>query len=108
MSARRVRIEDHAAEEFDAAADWYDAQRAGLGTELVEAVHAAIERLAENPGLAGPVPGVADRMGARRLLVDRFPYAIVFVEEAGEFVVVAVAHGHRAPGYWVDRLPGRR
>lgn len=55
MSAPRVRIEDHAAEEFDAAADWYHEQRPGLGAEFVEAVNAAMDRLAENPGLAGPV-----------------------------------------------------
>ena len=41
--------------------------------------------------------------GTRRILFARFPYSVVY-RLAGEAVqVLAVAHGHREPGYWVHR-----
>lgn len=41
----------------------------------------------------------------RRVLITRFPYAIVFVEVDGEIRVIAVMHGRQRPGYWMRRLP---
>jgi len=34
----------------------------------------------------------------------RFPFAIVFVELDDHYLVVAVAHLKRKPGYWLTRL----
>jgi hypothetical protein len=44
------------------------------------------------------------RLGTRRLVLRRFPFAIVY-RLAGEFVLVlAIAHMRRRPGYWRGRL----
>jgi toxin ParE1/3/4 len=40
---RKVRILQEAAEETIAAADWYDKEREGLGTEFANAVEIAID-----------------------------------------------------------------
>jgi hypothetical protein len=40
----------------------------------------------------------------RRRRTNRFPYAIVFVETASEYVVIAVMHLRRRPGYWLSRI----
>lgn len=40
----------------------------------------------------------------RRLLMHHFPYAVVFVCRPDETLVVAVAHTHRRPLYWLSRL----
>jgi toxin ParE1/3/4 len=41
----------------------------------------------------------------RRLLLDRFPYAIVYEMIDNRPVVLAVAHSARRPGYWRKRRP---
>jgi toxin ParE1/3/4 len=104
MTARRLRFDYRAVEEFIAAVDWYEARLAGLGREFINAVDRAVERLVENPRLGGPVPGVDPELGTRRLLLQKFPYSVVYLESGKEITVVAVAHGHRRPGYWRDRL----
>jgi hypothetical protein len=40
----------------------------------------------------------------RRCRLARFPYALIFGIEPQTIVVIAVAHLHRQPGYWSDRL----
>jgi plasmid stabilization system protein ParE len=40
----------------------------------------------------------------RRALFSGFPYALVFVVAENAIQVLAVAHQHRMPGYWLYRL----
>ena len=40
----------------------------------------------------------------RRAAVSRFPYVIFFAEGTEAVEVVAGAHGHRKPGYWLHRV----
>jgi toxin ParE1/3/4 len=42
--------------------------------------------------------------GARKLLLQRFPFAVVYRELPSIIQVLAIAHGRRRPGYWKDRL----
>lgn len=94
-------FDDEAREELLAAAVWYDDEREGLGSELLDAVDAALARIAEAPN-AFPRDPFDSR--ARRTLLSRFPYAIVFVVDATDVRVVAVAHLKRLPGYWARRV----
>lgn len=57
--------------------------------------------LEEAPTLGAPLPRSLD---ARRLLLDRFPYAVIYVELPTEHLLVAVAHLRREPMYLVGRL----
>lgn len=99
----RVRVEKAAAHELSAAIDWYDAQRPGLGDDLLDQVHAAVHGVAESPAVGLPVPGCPPELGVRRVLVRRFPYAIVYRVAGEELQIVAFAHSKRKPGYWRDR-----
>jgi hypothetical protein len=40
----------------------------------------------------------------KRLLLRRFPYAVIVRESAEEILVIAFAHTARRPGYWRRRL----
>jgi hypothetical protein len=42
--------------------------------------------------------------GTRCFKFDSYPYALVYVERSDRIVGVAVAHLHRRPGYWRQRL----
>ncbi len=41
--------------------------------------------------------------GTRKFLLGRFPFAVIYRELPSIIQVLAVAHGHRRPGYWKGR-----
>ena len=100
MSLRLV-IDEEAETELEAACDWYDSQRAGLGHDLVLAVDEAVTSIGNVPPLT--VPFVPPELGAKRVLVRRYPYSVIFYETDEEVRIVAFAHYKRKPGYWKDR-----
>ena len=101
---RRIRVDSEAARELEEAAAWYDTESPGAGHRLLDAFENALGILREDPLPLVAVPGEAGRLGARRLLLHRFPFDIVMVAEGDAFVVIAVAHHSRRPGYWMERL----
>lgn len=108
----KVRLELHpeAAGEVEAAVDWYDAQRVGLGAEFFAELRKSLQTLADNPRASPSWPdGRASALGVRRFLMERFPFAIPYLVLEELVVVLAVAHVRRRPGYWLTRVdPSRR
>jgi len=100
---RIVRILEEASQEAIEAAAWYESEQAGLGAEFSAAVDAAIDVIEENFIPLSPLPKEAGDTGAKRLILERFPYDIVAIELPEEAVVIAVAHHSRKPGYWQER-----
>ena len=97
---RGARVTEPASDEFTDAVRWYEAQRPGLGAELFDAVVATIagiERQPEIGAAAWPDPQT------KRVLVERFPYQVVYRLEMNEIAIVAIAHLKRRPGYWQHR-----
>lgn len=100
---RTVRILEEASQEAIEAAVWYESEQPGLGTAFMEAIDAAIDVIEENFVPLSPLPEDAGDTGARRLILEGFPYDIVAIELPDEAVVVAIAHHSRKPGYWRKR-----
>ena len=100
---RTVRLHQVAAREAVEAAAWYELQRPGLGVEFAGAVQAALDLLEAEAYPLVPMPGMAAQRGAMRLILKRFPFAIVVVDQGDEILVLAVAHHSRRPGYWRNR-----
>jgi len=92
-------IHPAAAQDTVQAARWYAKHSARAAAAFREEISRAIEQVRANPQrwLAGP-------HGTRRLLMRTFPFALVYRELPGAIQLLAVAHGHRRPGYWKDRL----
>ena len=42
--------------------------------------------------------------GIRRRRLSGFPYGLIYSVDKGDILVLAVAHLHRRPDYWRDRL----
>lgn len=101
---RAFRPEPEASAELADAALWYENQRPGLGLELLQAVDAALERIARWPQIGRRVPGVPDDVPARRFPIRRFPYHIAYMEWGGMIRLLAIAHDSRKPGYWFSRI----
>jgi plasmid stabilization system protein ParE len=66
---------------------------------FLDTLERAIERIGDHPG---QFPEYA--LGTRRMVLQRFPYLLVFREAAAGVEVIAVAHERRRPGYWRDRV----
>jgi plasmid stabilization system protein ParE len=98
----RLRIEAAAEEDLDAAIAWYEERKETLGARFLAAALQAMRLIAANPFLGAKPPAVADE-DTRRVLVKKFPYAIVYYVEGDEVRVVAVAHGKQEPEYWKSR-----
>ena len=98
MAARPVAFTALAALELDEALAWYEEQLPGLGERLRQEVALAVDRVARLPTAwaieADPV---------RKFVLNRFPYKLLYAIEADRIVVLAFAHQHRRPGYWVGR-----
>ena len=96
----RFEFSPQARAEFEDGEHCYEAQVPGLGNRFRKDIRQALRRLRRWP-LAAPV----ERGDIRRLTLSRFPYKLLYSVEADRIYVIAVAHLHRAPDYWVDRRP---
>ena len=95
-------IHEEAEAEVSAAVDWYETRRVGLGGELLEEFACAIQSIED--GFNGtPCFDLGAEGAARRVLLDRFPYAVIFLTAGREVEVLAFAHLRRSPGYWRGR-----
>jgi len=94
-----VRFLEVAQRELDEAVIYYNSQTPGLGDALLLEAIAAIDRIRRFPRAWHPL---GERM--RRCLLRRFPYGLIYHEELGDILIVAMAHLHRQPEYWRDRL----
>ena len=65
---------------------------------LLETV-AAIDRIRRFPQAWHPLGE-----NTRRCRLRRFPYGVIYHEDKDEILIVAVAHSHRRPDYWRDRV----
>ena len=93
-----VEIEPRAEEEARAAFLWYFERSAHAAIAFEQEFGTAIERIGETPTT---YPFVDEEL--RRYLLDRFPYALLYVVRSDRVWVVAVAHQHQRPGYWRER-----
>jgi plasmid stabilization system protein ParE len=97
---RRLHSLDAASGEFEAAVRWYEERRRGLGAEFYDAVASTMALIEDQPEIGTPIRHDGS---ARRMLLTRFPYQVVYHVTPTDIIVVAVAHLKRRPNYWKDR-----
>lgn len=101
---RILRILAAAAEEAVEAAAWYEKERSGLGIDFQNAIEAALDVLEQDIVPLTSMPGVSGARGVKRLMLRRFPYAVIVHENDTVIMVIAFAHHSRHPNYWRDRV----
>lgn len=84
--------------ELDEAVSWYEAQSEGLGQEFLDELDRAVRRVVAYPASCEMITAPL-----RRCLLARFPYGLIYGREGDAIIIVAVAHLHREPRYWIDR-----
>jgi len=94
-----IRFLPEARDEYDAAADYYEQQQVGLGVDFIARVREVLQRIAANPKLHAAV-----YQDVRKAVVRRFPYIVLYREDAGEVIVISVFHTARDPAVWQSRI----
>ena len=84
--------------EFLAEVVRYSEAQPGLRERFAAAVEGAAAR-----ALAFPLVGSPSHSGTRSLIVQGFPFSIVYRPEEDGILIVAVAHHARRPWYWKAR-----
>ena len=92
-------IEPAAEADIAQAFDWYEGELEGLGSRFLDAVDAALVTIAQRPE-SFPVV----HRSARRALLRRFPYQVLFELKTQAILVVGVFHTSRDPLVWRERL----
>jgi len=93
-----VRLRSEAEQDLEEAAGWYECQRNGLGQQFLDEVLLTFKTISEQPNL---YPHVV--RGARRALIQRFPFGIFYRVEPRAIVVLAIMHASRNPRRWKTR-----
>jgi plasmid stabilization system protein ParE len=94
-----IRLLPEAQAEFVAATDWYEQRQTGLGAAFVVRVREVLQQVAAHPRRCPIV-----YQDVRKALVRRFPHIVLYREEAGEILVIAVFHTARDPSIWQGRV----
>ena len=97
--SRRLIVRPEAEAEMTEAYDWYEDRVPGLGSEFLLCVDAVFSAIHREPQLYPRV-----HKTARRALLRRFPYEIIFVEDDERVVVLSVFHAKRNPKRWLERI----
>ena len=99
---RSARFVPEARREFLAEIVYYNQEQPGLGARFTAAVEEAAAR-----ALAFPHAGSPAAANTRRVLVQGFPFSVVYRDEASGIVIFALAHQSRRPDYWAARVQDR-
>jgi toxin ParE1/3/4 len=94
----RVRFVDQARAEFLDGISYYEQQEPKLGHRFKVEVEQTILWLAEHSEACR-----LRRAGYRRLNLRIFPYYIPYIVRGSTLWILAIAHGHRKPEYWIQR-----
>lgn len=93
----RVIFSPEARHEFDEAERYYARLMLGLGDAFRDELKSALSRLQSWP-LACPI----ERGDIRRMILSRFPYKRLYSMESDHIYILAVAHHHCTPDYWIE------
>jgi plasmid stabilization system protein ParE len=94
----KLIIRPEAESDISEAYSWYNDRLLGLGSEFINCIDDAINSIMTNPESYTTV-----YKNIRRSLIRRFPYAIYYIYEESNIVVLAVFHFKRNPKSWLKR-----
>jgi toxin ParE1/3/4 len=96
---RPYRFHPEASRELEATDDWYFARSFDASIDFLFEVDAAIVSITDVPHRWAKY-----LYGTRRLVMQRFPFSIVYLNDPDLITIIAIAHAKRKPGYWKGRV----
>lgn len=94
----RVIFSKLASKELDDATHYYEIEFEGLGKQFRKEVRKAAKIISEYPEAWS-----VERGDVRKYLLHKFPYKLLYSIEEDHIFILAVAHLHRKPDYWIER-----
>ena len=92
-------FDDLAKEEFKETSEYYEFEIEGLGMRFKEEIIRALRNIKKFPEI-----GIIEEGDIRRYLLHKFPYKIMYSIEKDYIYILAIAHMHREPNYWINRV----
>lgn len=99
MKSKRFRFHPEASQDFREAIGWYRSRSPVVAVEFRATVSDVIRQIVRTPRRWPKY-----LHGTRRLVLRRFPFSIIYLDDPDVLSIVAVAHSKRKPGYWKTRL----
>jgi len=90
---------EEAAQEFAASVTYYETREPGLGLRFRSEVEAVVDWIGRFP----EVPRLRKK-GYRRVNLRTFPHYVAYIIRGNTIWIVAIAHGHRRPEVWMNRV----
>lgn len=87
-----------ARDELKDAIDFYNLELPGLGNIFKKEIKKSIHRIVEYPSAW---PSITEDI--RKYVLHKFPFKILYSIEKNHIYIIAIAHQHRRPDYWIDR-----
>ncbi len=87
-----------AKQEMADAIDYYEIEQSGLSNRFSDDIKSAISRIIKYPKAWSVEQGEV-----RKCLLLKFPYKILYSIESNHILIIAIAHQHRKPDYWIER-----
>lgn len=81
------------------AIEYYNLQVQGLGLRYKSEAKETIKRISIFPTAWKEV-----KPKIRRCIMHKFPYNIYYSIQNNSLLILAIAHQHRKPDYWIDRV----
>ena len=94
----RITVLPQAADEFEDVTAYYNDLQPGLGQRFRDEVDRHIRWIAEHAKIPRLRPG-----GYRRVNLKVFPHYVAYLQSGEVVWVLAIAHAHREPEYWIGR-----
>ena len=85
--------------EFDHSIGFYEERSVGLGLDFKREILRGLSIIHDDP-YRWPI----HKFGARKYTLQRFPFAIYYLDLSDFIWIVAISHGFRRQGYWKDRM----
>ena len=91
----KVVVSSSAQEDMLTASRYYLEQSPDLPDAFLGELNDAFQLIAENPDIGSPIGD-----GNRKVVLQRFPFLVIYRREKTTCIVLAVGHQRRRPNYW--------
>lgn len=99
MKIKNVSFNEEAKAEYYKSVKYYKEIDVQLSEEFYDAVQEAILDIKQFPD-----SGHSYLHNTRRVLLDRFPFAIIYKRKDDLIAILAIHHTKRKPSYWEKRI----
>nr|MBF0222740.1 type II toxin-antitoxin system RelE/ParE family toxin [Desulfobulbaceae bacterium] len=94
----KIVFSEYAKMELEDATLFYELEYKGLGQRFKKEIKNAVVRISDYPKAWS-----IERGDVRKCLLHKFPYKLLYSVEEHHIFIIAIAHQHRKPDYWIDK-----